>query len=94
MLWALAACGLEPADLSMVIAHQSNQRILESVRERIGLPERKFYVNIERYGNTSAASVPICLHELTEQGRINPGDLVLFVGIGGGLTWASSLWRI
>lgn len=91
---ALAACGLEPADLSMVIAHQSNQRILESVRERLGLPERKFYVNIERYGNTSAASVPICLHELTEQGRINPGDLVMFVGIGGGLTWASSLWRI
>ena len=78
----------------MVIAHQSNLRILEAARDRLGLPENKFYINIERYGNTSAASIPICLHELTEQGRINPGDLVLFVGLGGGLTWASSLWRI
>jgi 3-oxoacyl-[acyl-carrier-protein] synthase-3 len=78
----------------MVIAHQSNQRILESARDRLGLPESRFYINIDRYGNTSAASVGICLHELTESGRIGPGDLVLFVGIGGGLTWASSLWRL
>ena len=90
----LAACGVKSSDLAMVIAHQSNQRILESVRERLNLPAEKFWLNIERYGNTSAASVPICLHEAMTAGRIKKGDLVLFVGIGGGLTWASSVWRM
>lgn len=85
---------LRADDLSMVIAHQSNARILESARERLGLPEDKLYINIDRYGNTSAASIPICLHELNAAGRIRPGDLVLFVGLGGGLTWASALWRV
>jgi len=91
---ALSACGIHPADLAMVIPHQSNIRILESVRERIGLPEDRMYINIDRYGNTSAASVPICLHELRSQGRLSRGDLVLFVALGGGLTWASSVWRL
>lgn len=90
----LAACDISPSDLAMVVAHQSNRRILESARDRLGLPESKFYINIDRYGNTSAASVPICLHELSQQQRIGPGDLVLFVGIGGGFTWATSLWRL
>ncbi|MAE66613.1 MAG: 3-oxoacyl-ACP synthase [Phycisphaeraceae bacterium] len=91
---ALESCGLKPADLAMVIPHQSNLRILESARDRLGLPDDRFYINIDRYGNTSAASVPICLHELADAGRVGKGDLVLFVGIGGGLTWASSLWRL
>ena len=90
---ALAGGGIVPDDLAMVISHQSNVRILESARQRLGLPPSKFYMNIDRYGNTSAASVPICLHELMQDNRIKTGDLVLFVGIGGGLTWASSLWR-
>ena len=90
---ALDACGLKADDLAMVIAHQSNRRILESARQRLGLDENKFYLNIEQYGNTSAASVPMCLHEIHEAGRIKRGDLVLFVGIGGGLTWASCVWR-
>ena len=90
---ALDACGVKADDLAMVIAHQSNQRILESARQRLGLDESKFYLNIAQYGNTSAASVPICLHEIHEAGKIKRGDLVLFVGIGGGLTWAASLWR-
>lgn len=85
---------LKPSDLAMIVAHQSNARILESARERLGLSEDKLYINIDRFGNTSAASVPICLHELTEAGKLKEGDLVLFVALGGGMTWASSLWRL
>tara|TARA_Y100001933_G_scaffold262971_1_gene322729 strand:- start:74079 stop:75113 length:1035 start_codon:yes stop_codon:yes gene_type:complete len=91
---ALKATGLTVADLDMIVAHQSNARILESAREKLGLPEDKLYINIDRYANTSAASVPICLHELTEQNRLKPGNLVLFIGMGGGLTWGASLWRL
>jgi 3-oxoacyl-[acyl-carrier-protein] synthase-3 len=91
---ALNAAGLKASDLDMVISHQSNGRILESAREKLGLPIEKLYINIDRYGNTSAASVPICLHELREQGRIKEGNLVLFVGLGGGLSWATNLWRV
>ncbi len=91
---ALKACDLKPTDLAMIIPHQSNSRILESAREKLGLPEDRLYINIDRYGNTSAASVPICLHELRSEGRLKEGDLVLFVALGGGLTWSSSLWRL
>jgi 3-oxoacyl-[acyl-carrier-protein] synthase-3 len=91
---AVKAVGITIDDLAMVIPHQSNARIIESTRQKLKLPKEKIYVNIERYGNTSAASVPICLHELTEAGRINENDLVLFVALGGGLTWAASLWRV
>ena len=91
---ATAAAGVQVSDLAVIIPHQSNRRILESARDKLGLPEDKLYINIDRYGNTSAASVPICLHELTISGKIKPGDLVLFVALGGGLTWASSLWRV
>ncbi|MEX1089709.1 MAG: beta-ketoacyl-ACP synthase III [Phycisphaeraceae bacterium] len=91
---ALAACGLKPSDLAMIIPHQMNARILESAREKLGLSSEKLYVNIDRYGNTSAASVAICLHELMAAGRLHQGDLVLFIGLGGGLTWATNLWRV
>ncbi|MFG0249987.1 MAG: beta-ketoacyl-ACP synthase III [Phycisphaeraceae bacterium JB051] len=91
---ALKATGYTVSDLDMIVAHQSNARILESARDKLGLPEDKLYINIDRYANTSAASVPICLHELTEQNRLKQGNLVLFIGMGGGLTWGSSLWRL
>ena len=91
---AMDQCGLKPSDLTIIIPHQSNQRILESVRDKLGLPAEKVYINIERHGNTSAASVPIALHELMASERLAPGDLVLFAGLGGGLTWSSSLWRL
>ena len=91
---ALASCGLSSSDLAMVIPHQSNKRILESACERLALPEERFYINIERYGNTSAASVPICLDELRRDGPLREGQLVLFVALGGGLSWASSVWRL
>lgn len=91
---ALEATGLSPDDITAVIPHQSNARILEAAREKLGMTTDKFIINIDRYGNTSAASVPICLHEMVAAGRVKPGDLVLFVALGGGLTWASSLWRV
>lgn len=91
---ALDACEMKASDLKVIIPHQSNKRILESAREKLGLKEDQLYINIERYGNTSAASVPICLHELWQAGRLEEGDKVLFVGLGGGMTWASSLWQL
>ncbi|NJL31164.1 MAG: beta-ketoacyl-ACP synthase 3 [Phycisphaerales bacterium] len=69
---SLAAHNLKPADLAMIIPHQSNIRILESARDRLGLGEDKLYINIDRYGNTSGASVPICLHELWSSGKSRP----------------------
>ena len=89
----LEAAGVKAQDLAMIVPHQSNRRILEAARERLGLPEDKLWVNIDRLGNTSAASVPICLHEMRDAGKAGEGDLVLFMAIGGGMTWASSLWR-
>jgi 3-oxoacyl-[acyl-carrier-protein] synthase-3 len=83
-----------PDQVDMYICHQSNARILHSARERFGLPEDKLYVNIDRVGNTVAASVPLCLDELVAQGRVKPGMKVMFVAFGGGLTWGSSLWQL
>ncbi len=91
---ALDACSLTVDDVKMIVPHQSNTRILGSARQKLGIPEDKLYINLDRYGNTSAASVGICLHELVDSGRLNPGDVVLFVALGGGLSWATSLWRI
>lgn len=91
---AMEACELGPEQVKMVIPHQSNARIIDSAREKLGLGEEKVYLNLDRYGNTSAASVGLCLHELMDQGRIEQGDHVIFVALGGGLTWASSVWRM
>ncbi len=91
---ALAATGLSVDDLKVVVPHQSNARILESAREKLGLTAEKLYINIDRYGNTSAASVGICLHELMDAGKLQPGDWVMLVGLGGGLTWGTSLWKL
>lgn len=90
----LDQAGLNAGDVDHYICHQSNARILEAARERFGLPEDKLYVNIQNYGNTSAGSVGLCLDELWRAGRVREGQLVMFVAFGGGLTWASSLWRL
>ena len=82
------------SEVDMFVCHQSNARILAAARERFGLPEDKLYVNIERYGNTVGASVPLCLHELRAAGRVRAGMKVMFVAFGGGLTWGSSLWQL
>jgi len=90
----LEKAGLSSEDVDQYVCHQSNARILESSRERFGIPADKMYVNIDRYGNSSAGSVPLCLAQLKEQGRLQEGDVVMFVAFGAGLTWASSLWRL
>lgn len=90
---ALAQCGLSAADVALVIPHQANLRIVEAIRERLGLPPEKVCVNLDRYGNTSAASVPLALDEAVRTGRIKPGDVVVLVAFGGGFTWGATVMR-
>lgn len=90
----LAKAGVTSTDLAAVIPHQSNRRILELVKKRMDLPDGKMVINIDKYGNTSAASVPLCLNDKRVAGELNEGDLVLFVAIGGGMCWTTSLWKL
>ena len=90
---AVAANGLSVGDLSLVIPHQANLRITQAVGTALKLPEDKVYSNIERYGNTTAASIPIALDECVEQGRIREGDLVCLAAFGSGFTWGATLIR-
>jgi len=82
--------GWSPSDVDMFIPHQANLRIIDGVRERLGLPTEKVYVNIDRYGNTSSASIPVALDELVRAGRVKPGSRVAFAAFGGGATWGAS----
>ena len=91
---ALEETGVKPEELALVIPHQSNLRIIESARVKLGLPADKMMVNIDRYGNTSSASVAICLDEARRAGRIQESDLILMVAFGAGLTWSSALIRL
>ncbi len=91
---ALEKTGLTVDDVSQFVCHQSNVRIIQSAMERLGLPEDKVLVNIDEYGNTSAGSIGLVYDELVQGGRIHDGDIVVFVAFGGGLTWASSVWRV
>lgn len=86
--------GVKVSDLALVVPHQSNLRIIESACERAGVPMEKVLVNIDRYGNTSAASVAVAFHEARVSGRYQPGDLVMLVAFGAGLTWGSFLMRM
>ena len=88
---ALEQAGLRIEDIACVIPHQANMRIIEGIADRLGIPLEKFYVNLDRYGNTSAAAVAIALDEANRSGRIKPGDYVLMVVFGGGLTWAGTV---
>jgi 3-oxoacyl-[acyl-carrier-protein] synthase-3 len=88
---ALDQAGLSIDDISCVIPHQANLRIIEAIATRLGIPLEKFYVNLDKYGNTSAAAVAIALDEANRSGRIKAGDYVLMVVFGGGLTWASTV---
>lgn len=90
----LERAGMTVADVDHFVCHQSNARILESARERFGIPPEKMYVNIDKFGNSSAGSVPLCFDQLRVAGRIKDGEVVMFVAFGAGLTWASSLWRL
>ena len=85
--------GLTLDDIDLIIPHQSNLRIIEATMEKLGLPMEKAFVNIDKYGNTSSASVPIAMDEARKQGRLRKGNIVMLVAFGGGLTWGSSVIR-
>lgn len=89
----LSRNGLTFEDVDCVIPHQANVRIIDSLAKHAGIPKEKFVLNIDRYANTSAASIPLALHEAYAQGRIQSGQNILLVAFGGGLTWATSLIR-
>ncbi|MDR3677171.1 MAG: ketoacyl-ACP synthase III [Acidobacteriota bacterium] len=89
----LEKAGLTTNDIDLFIPHQANQRITEAVRERLGLSSEKVYSNIARIGNTSSASIPICLDECAQTGRLKKGDLVLMSAFGAGVTWGAVLMR-
>jgi 3-oxoacyl-[acyl-carrier-protein] synthase-3 len=89
----LAAHGLGPESLDWVIPHQANIRILEALAERLTIPMSKVVCNLDQYGNTSAATIPSALHETVKSGKIKPGDTVLFVAFGAGLSWGAMLYR-
>lgn len=89
----LAESGFTSADVSWVIPHQANERIITAVAERLDIEPQRCIVNIDRYGNTSSASIPIALDETVRSGKIKKGDLILFTAFGGGLTWGAGLVR-
>lgn len=89
----LAKAGWEVSDVDRLVAHQANVRILDAVGDRLGVPPERRHVNIHRYGNTSAASIPLALDEARRSGRIRPGDTTLLVAFGAGLTYGSALVR-
>ena len=88
---SLERCGYDKEDIDMIIPHQMNARIIESAAKRLGIPMDKIFMNLDKYGNTSAATIPIALDDAQRQGVIKRGDLLSLVTFGGGLTWASAL---
>jgi 3-oxoacyl-[acyl-carrier-protein] synthase-3 len=92
-LTALKHNGLDIGDVDLLVPHQANLRIINAVGQRLGLSQDKVCVNIQKYGNTSAASIPLALDEAVQAGRIKAGDLLLLCAFGGGLTWGSALIR-
>ena len=89
----LDKCGMTLGDIDLIVPHQSNLRIIKASMKKLAMPMDKVYVNIDRYGNTSSASVPIALSEIKESGRLKQGDLVLLATLGGGLTWSATILR-
>ena len=91
---SLVKTGLEVGDISQFICHQSNLRIIESAKEKIGLPDEKVFINIDLFGNCSGGSVGLCLDQLWQAKKVKRGDHILMCAFGGGLTWASSVWKL
>jgi 3-oxoacyl-[acyl-carrier-protein] synthase-3 len=89
----LSKANLTKADISFLIPHQANKRIIDATARYLGLPDDKVVINISEYGNTSAASIPMALSETVRTGRVKPGDLIVFVAFGGGLSWGAVAWR-
>jgi 3-oxoacyl-[acyl-carrier-protein] synthase-3 len=90
---AIAEAGLTVDDIDLMVPHQANLRIITAASQRLGIPEEKAVVVIDRYGNTSSASIPLALVDALETDRLHPGDHVLLTGFGGGMTWASAVLR-
>jgi 3-oxoacyl-[acyl-carrier-protein] synthase-3 len=90
----LEACHLTLDQIKMIVPHQMNARIIESAAKRLALPDDKVFVNIAKYGNTSAASVPLAFDECRREGRLQQGDIVMFVAFGAGLTWGANVVRL
>jgi len=90
---ALESNNLSARDIALLIPHQANWRIIRATQDRLGLSEEQVYLNLHRYGNTSAGSIPLALDEAVRGGRVHENDLILFVAFGGGLTWGSALVR-
>ncbi|MBV8779816.1 MAG: ketoacyl-ACP synthase III, partial [Phycisphaerae bacterium] len=91
---ALRKCELTRDNIKLVVPHQVNQRIIDSAIEKLNLPPEKAFVNIDRYGNTSAASIPLALDEAVRAGRLVKGDIAVFVAFGAGLTWANAVVKM
>jgi 3-oxoacyl-[acyl-carrier-protein] synthase-3 len=87
----LEQCGRAMDDIDLFVPHQANLRIIEAAVHRMGIPRDRVCTNLERYGNTSCASIPLCLDEARTAGRLGKGDLVLLMGFGAGLTWGACL---
>ena len=90
----LKEAGFTGEDLDLFIPHQANLRIIQAIAKRLNIPDEKVYVNLDKYGNTSAASIPIALNEARRNGRIKPGSVILGVAFGAGFTWSAVLFRI
>lgn len=85
--------GLSAADVNLLIPHQANKRIITATAERLGLPEERVIINLDKFGNTTAGTIPLATHDAIAQGRLKKGDLVLFAAVGAGYTAGASLWR-
>lgn len=90
---ALEVAGLDASDIDLFVPHQANLRIIKSSAERLGLPDEKVFVNVDRYGNTSGGSIPLGLYEAEQSGQLKPGMIVMTVGFGAGLVWGANLIR-
>jgi 3-oxoacyl-[acyl-carrier-protein] synthase-3 len=86
-------CGVTIDDVDVYVPHQANMRIIDHATRKLGVPSEKVVVNVDRYGNTSSGSIPLALADAAQDGRLQPGKLVLMTGMGAGLTWGSALIR-
>jgi 3-oxoacyl-[acyl-carrier-protein] synthase-3 len=90
---AIRKAEITPDEIDLFISHQANYRIMEAVRRRLDIPPEKVFMNVDRYGNTSSASVPIALDEAAKSGKIQRGDIILFSAFGAGFTWGAAVVR-
>ncbi len=93
VLRVLAGAGLTLADVDIIVPHQANLRIIHAISDKLGVPLEKFFVNLDRYGNMSAASIPVALEEAVRTGRVHSGQTVVMVAFGGGFTWGATVMK-